>query len=110
MLCQKIFTLFYIVKGIGAALAWLASVRVPIDVDISDIGSPTTNVTVTSTSTNSGSTTQTQSQTNTATNTNNDQDSAADDPSVSTITEEAPTRAFSWLKAPTSAFTFKTIY
>ena len=24
------------------------------------------------------------------------------------ITEEAPTRAFSWLKAPTSAFTFKT--
>ena len=35
---------------------------------------------------------------------------AADDPSVSqsffTITEKAPTRAFSWLKAPTSAFTF----
>ena len=26
----------------------------------------------------------------------------------STITEKAPTRAFSWLKAPTSAFTFKT--
>ena len=25
-----------------------------------------------------------------------------------TITEKAPTRAFSWLKAPTSAFTFKT--
>ena len=24
-----------------------------------------------------------------------------------TITEKAPTRAFSWLKAPTSAFTFK---
>ena len=24
------------------------------------------------------------------------------------ITEKAPTRAFSWLKAPTSAFTFKT--
>ena len=23
------------------------------------------------------------------------------------ITEKAPTRAFSWLKAPTSAFTFK---
>ena len=35
------------------------------------------------------------------------------DPSVSqsvfTITERAPTRAFSWLKAPTSAFTFKTL-
>ena len=33
------------------------------------------------------------------------------DPSVSqpvfTITEKAPTRAFSWLKVPTSAFTFK---
>ena len=28
---------------------------------------------------------------------------------VFTITEKAPTRAFSWLKAPTSAFTFKTI-
>ena len=26
-----------------------------------------------------------------------------------TITEMAPTRAFSWLKAPTSAFTFKTL-
>ena len=26
-----------------------------------------------------------------------------------TITEKAPTRAFSWLKAPTSAFTFKTL-
>ena len=109
MLCQKIFTLFYIVKGIGAALAWLASVRVPIDVDISDIGSPTTNVTVTSTSTNSGSTTQTQSQTNTATNTNNDQDSAADDPSVFAITEKASTSAFSWLTAPTRAFSSKTL-
>ena len=35
------------------------------------------------------------------------------DPSVPqpvfTITEKAPTRAFSWLKAPTSAFTFKTL-
>ena len=29
--------------------------------------------------------------------------------SVFTITEKAPTRAFSWLKAPTSAFTFKTL-
>ena len=28
---------------------------------------------------------------------------------VFTITEKAPTRAFSWLKAPTSAFTFKTL-
>ena len=28
---------------------------------------------------------------------------------VLTITEKAPTRAFSWLKAPTSAFTFKTL-
>ena len=26
-----------------------------------------------------------------------------------TITEKAPTRALSWLKAPTSAFTFKTL-
>ena len=26
-----------------------------------------------------------------------------------TITEKAPTRAFSWLKAPTKAFTFKTL-
>ena len=36
--------------------------------------------------------------------------SAANDPSVSqsvfTITEKAPTRVFSWLKTPTSAFTF----
>ena len=35
------------------------------------------------------------------------------DPSVPqpvfTITKMAPTRAFSWLKAPTSAFTFKTL-
>ena len=31
---------------------------------------------------------------------------AAKDPSVFTMTEKAPTRAFSWLKAPTSAFTF----
>ena len=29
---------------------------------------------------------------------------------VFTITEKAPTRAFSWLKAPTSAFTFKTLH
>ena len=28
---------------------------------------------------------------------------------VFTITEKAPTRALSWLKAPTSAFTFKTL-
>ena len=39
--------------------------------------------------------------------------SAAYDSSVSqsvfTITEKAPTRAFSWLKVPTSAFTFKTL-
>ena len=26
-----------------------------------------------------------------------------------TITEKAPTRAFPWLKAPTSIFTFKTL-
>ena len=35
------------------------------------------------------------------------------DPSVPqpvfTITEKAPTRAFSWLKVPTSAFTLKTL-
>ena len=29
--------------------------------------------------------------------------------SVFTITKKAPTMAFSWLKAPTSAFTFKTL-
>ena len=29
--------------------------------------------------------------------------------SVFTITEKAPTRAFSWLKVPISAFTFKTL-
>ena len=28
---------------------------------------------------------------------------------VFTITEKAPTRAFSWLKVPTSTFTFKTL-
>ena len=28
---------------------------------------------------------------------------------VSTITDKAPTRAFSWLKAPSCAFTFKTL-
>ena len=28
---------------------------------------------------------------------------------VFTITEKAPTRAFSWFKVPTSAFTFKTL-
>ena len=33
----------------------------------------------------------------------------ANDPLVFTITEEAPTRAFSWLKAPNNAFTFKTL-
>ena len=27
-----------------------------------------------------------------------------------TITEKAPTRAFFWLKVPTSAFTFKTVF
>ena len=31
------------------------------------------------------------------------------DPSVFTIMEKAPSRAFSWLKAPTSTFTFKTL-
>ena len=39
--------------------------------------------------------------------------SAVNDPSVSQlvfkITEKAPTRAFFWLKAPTSAFRFKTL-
>ena len=38
--------------------------------------------------------------------------SAANDPSFSqlvyTITEKAPTKAFSWLKAAITAFTFKT--
>ena len=39
--------------------------------------------------------------------------SAANDPSFSqlvyTITEKAPTKAFSWLKAAITAFTFKTL-
>ena len=30
-------------------------------------------------------------------------------PEYFTITEKDPTRAFSWLKAPTSAFTLKTL-
>ena len=34
---------------------------------------------------------------------------AANDPSVFTITGKAPASAFSWLKVPTSAFTFKTL-
>jgi len=33
------------------------------------------------------------------------QSGAANDPSALIITEKAPTRAFSWLKEPTSAFT-----
>ena len=32
---------------------------------------------------------------------------AANDPSVLTITEKAPTTDFFWLKTPTSALTFK---
>ena len=32
---------------------------------------------------------------------------AANDPSVFTVMEKAPTKAFSWLKVPTSAFTFR---
>ena len=35
--------------GLGAGLAWIASLRVPITTNISGIGSPSTNVTVTST-------------------------------------------------------------
>ena len=35
---------------------------------------------------------------------------AANDPSVFTITEKAPTRAFFWFKAPNSSFTFKTLW
>ena len=35
---------------------------------------------------------------------------AANDPSVSKITEKAPTWAFSWLKGTTIAFTLKTLY
>ena len=34
---------------------------------------------------------------------------AENDPSFFTITEKASTRAFSWLKAPTRAVTFKTL-
>ena len=34
---------------------------------------------------------------------------STNDPSVSTITEKDPTRAFSWLKEPTSTITFKTL-
>ena len=36
-------------------------------------------------------------------------DRASNNPSVFTITEKAPARAFSWLKAATTAFTFKTL-
>ena len=34
---------------------------------------------------------------------------AANDPSVFTITKKAPTRAFSWLKVATTAFTFEAL-
>ena len=34
---------------------------------------------------------------------------AVNDPSVFTIMERASTRAFSWLKVPTTAFIFKTL-
>ena len=34
---------------------------------------------------------------------------AANDQLILTVTEKAPTWAFSWLKVPTSAFTFKTL-
>ena len=34
---------------------------------------------------------------------------AANDPSVFIIMEKAPTRACSWVRVPTSAFTFKTL-
>ena len=34
---------------------------------------------------------------------------AANDSSVFTIIEKAPTRTFSWLKAATTTFTFKTL-
>ena len=34
---------------------------------------------------------------------------ATNDPSVFTIAEKAPTRAFSWLEGPTGTFTFKTL-
>ena len=35
-------------------------------------------------------------------------DLSVSQPVFTTITEKAPTRAFSWLKEPSSAFTFKT--
>ena len=38
------------------------------------------------------------------------QDRAANDPSVVTIIKKAPTKVFSWLKAPSSAFTSKTLF
>merc|ERR1711973_792175 len=60
--------------GIGASLAWLALQRVPITTNISDIGSPSTNVTVGVTNTNQQTVSQTQTAPNTATNTNNDND------------------------------------
>ena len=60
--------------GLGAGLAWVASQRVPITFNISDIGSPTTNVTVTNTNTNSPTISQSQTANNAATNTNNDND------------------------------------
>ena len=38
-----------------------------------------------------------------------DRTRATNDPVVFTITEKAPTRSFSLLRAPTNTFTFKTI-
>ena len=60
--------------GLGAGLAWIAAHRNPISINVTDIGSPTTNVTASITNTNTPTNTQTQTNSNTATNTNNDQD------------------------------------
>ena len=74
----------YLLSGLGAGLAWVASQQRPITTTFSDIGSPTTNVTVSETNTNTQTVTQTDTNTNTQTNTNNDADTVS---SSSTNTE-----------------------
>lgn len=62
------------ITGFGVALAFIVSQTGGIDVDVSSIGSPKTNVTVAMTNNNSPTIRQTLSVTNSAINTNNDGD------------------------------------
>ena len=59
-------------SGIGAGLFWLFSQR--LTVDISEIGSPSTNITIDLVNTNNPTLSQSLRNTNTAINTNNDAD------------------------------------